>query len=111
MKVAVIGSGFAGILMGIKLKQAGIHDFVIFEKAAQLGGTWRDNIYPGCACDVESHLYSYSFELNPDWTRAFSPQLEIWQYLEHCADKYDVRNHIQFERGIVSAEWSDDSGT
>ena len=79
-RVVVIGAGFAGVAMGIKLRAAGVDDFVILEKAGDLGGTWRDNTYPGCACDVPSHLYSYSFEPNPGWSRMFSPQQEILDY-------------------------------
>ena len=79
--IVIVGAGFGGIGMGIALKKAGYHDFVILDKARDLGGTWRDNQYPGCACDVPSPLYSYSFELNPDWSRLFAPQQEIWDYL------------------------------
>ena len=76
--IVIVGAGFGGIGMGIALKKAGYHDFVILDKAPDLGGTWRDNQYPGCACDVPSPLYSYSFELNPDWSHLFAPQQEIW---------------------------------
>ena len=103
MKVAIIGSGFAGLLMGVKLKEAGIHDFTIYEKEKSLGGTWHVNTYPGCACDVQSHLYSFSFELNPNWSRTFSDQNEIWQYLEFCADKYKLRPHIKFRTAVREA--------
>nr|BFE86928.1 hypothetical protein GCM10020093_095290 [Planobispora longispora] len=88
--ITIIGSGFAGIGMAIKLKEAGYHDFVILEKAADLGGTWRDNTYPGCACDVPSHMYSFSYELNPGWSRMFSPQTEIWDYMRDCVVKYGL---------------------
>ena len=71
--MAIVGSGFAGLGMAIRLREAGIEDFVVLEKADDVGGTWRDNSYPGCACDVPSHLYSFSFAPNPDWTRTFSP--------------------------------------
>ncbi|MDB4907773.1 MAG: FAD-dependent pyridine nucleotide-disulfide oxidoreductase [Gemmatimonadetes bacterium] len=108
-RVAIIGSGFGGLGAAIRLKQAGIHDFVILERAAALGGTWRDNQYPGCACDVQSHLYSYSFALNPDWSNSYSTQPEIWQYLERCADAYDVRKHIRFGANLERAEWSEAS--
>src|SRR5579862_1767695 len=87
-RVVIIGAGVAGILMGLKLRERGWHDFTILEKADRLGGTWRDNTYPGIACDVPSHLYSYSFEPNPNWSRLFAPQEEILAYLERCADKY-----------------------
>jgi len=76
--IVIVGAGFGGIGMGIALKEAGFHDFVILDKGDDLGGTWRDNQYPGCACDVPSPLYSYSFELNPNWSRLFAPQQEIW---------------------------------
>jgi phytoene dehydrogenase-like protein len=79
--VAIVGSGFAGLGMAIRLREAGIEDFVVLEKADDVGGTWRDNRYPGCACDVPSHLYSFSFAPNPEWTSTFSPQPEIWDYL------------------------------
>ncbi|AQZ66468.1 Cyclohexanone monooxygenase [[Actinomadura] parvosata subsp. kistnae] len=105
--IVIIGSGFAGICMAIKLKQAGHHDFVILEKAAELGGTWRDNTYPGCACDVPSHMYSYSFELNPGWSRMFSPQEEIHEYLRRCAAKYGVTPHIRYGKNVVSMEYDD----
>src|SRR5690242_13467259 len=79
--VLIIGCGFAGLGAAIRLKRDGIDDFVVVERADEVGGTWRDNTYPGAACDVPSHLYSYSFELNPGWTRSFSPQPEIQDYL------------------------------
>ena len=84
----VVGAGFSGLCAGIELRRAGIEDFVILEKADRVGGTWRDNVYPGAACDIPSHLYSYSFEPNPRWSRTYSPQSEILDYLRHCADKY-----------------------
>ena len=93
--------------MAIKLKQAGHHDFVILEKNDGLGGTWRDNKYPGCACDVPSHMYSYSFELNPDWSRMFAPQDEIWAYMRRCADKYGVAAHIRYGCEVERMEWDD----
>ena len=90
MRIAIIGSGFAGIGMAIRLKRLGYRSFTIYEAAGDLGGTWRDNTYPGAACDVPSHLYSFSFEANPSWSRAFSHQDEILAYLKHCACKYGV---------------------
>lgn len=104
-KVVILGTGFAGLGMAIQLKKAGIHDFVLLERASALGGTWRDNHYPGCACDVPSHLYSFSFEPKTDWSRAYSPQEEIRLYLEHCADKYGIREHIRFDEDVTSATW------
>ncbi len=90
----IIGAGFAGICMAIKLKQAGMSNFIILERNCNLGGTWWDNAYPGAACDVESHLYSYSFKPNAVWSRQFSPQGEILDYLERCAAKYEVEKHL-----------------
>jgi len=103
--IAIIGSGFAGLGMGIRLKQSGVDDFLIFEKADSVGGTWRDNHYPGCACDVQSHLYSFSFAPNPDWSRMFSTQPEIRRYLEHCTDRFDLRDHLRFGHELRHAQW------
>ncbi|WP_262380626.1 flavin-containing monooxygenase [Nonomuraea sp. PA05] len=105
--IVIVGSGFAGICMAINLKQAGYHDFVILEKAAEPGGTWRDNTYPGCACDVPSHMYSYSFELNPGWSRMFSPQEEIQAYLRACLVKYGITPHVRYGKHVVSMEYDD----
>ncbi|MBI5615925.1 MAG: NAD(P)/FAD-dependent oxidoreductase [Gammaproteobacteria bacterium] len=105
--VAIVGAGFAGLGMAIRLKQAGRSDFVVFERAARVGGTWRDNTYPGCACDVPSHLYSFSFAPNPEWTRSFAPWHEIEAYLERCTDRFDVRSHIRFETEIASARFDE----
>lgn len=107
VRVAIVGSGFAGLGMAIHLKRAGIDDFVILERAADLGGTWRDNSYPGCACDVESHLYSFSFALNPDWTRRFAPQPEIQAYLKRCAERFGIVPHIRFGHEVLGATWDD----
>ncbi len=108
-KIVIIGSGFAGIGMGIALREAGFRDFVILEKASDLGGTWRDNQYPGCACDVPSPLYSFSRALNPSWTRLFAPQPEIWEYLRQCAVKYGIDSHVRFGSRVESVEWDDDA--
>ncbi|WP_188191377.1 flavin-containing monooxygenase [Nonomuraea sp. SYSU D8015] len=106
--IVIVGSGFAGICMAIKLKEAGYHDFVVLEKAAEPGGTWRDNTYPGCACDVPSHMYSYSFELNPGWSRMFAPQQEIQDYLRFCAAKYGVTPHIRYGKNVTALEYDDE---
>ncbi|MEU6790384.1 NAD(P)/FAD-dependent oxidoreductase [Nonomuraea wenchangensis] len=106
--IVIVGSGFAGICMAVKLKEAGYHDFVILEKADEPGGTWRDNTYPGCACDVPSHMYSFSFELNPGWSRMFAPQEEIQRYLRACADKYGVTPHIRHGKTVTALEYDDD---
>ena len=95
--------------MAVRLKQAGIDDFVILERAADVGGTWRDNTYPGCQCDVESNLYSFSFAPNPAWTRTYPLQAEIWDYLRLCAAKFGLMPHIRFRHEVQSATW-DESG-
>ena len=108
LRTAVIGAGMSGILTGIKLQEAGYTDIVIYEKAGWLGGTWRDNTYPGLSCDIPSHLYRYSFEPNPNWSRLFSPGAEINEYLAHVAEKYNVMPLIQFNKDIVRCEYRDD---
>src|SRR5919109_975647 len=105
--IAVVGSGFSGLGMAIRLKQAGIHDFVVLERADDVGGTWQANTYPGCACDVPSHLYSFSFAPNSEWTQTYSPQPEIWDYLRGCADAFGVRAHIRLGCAVESAGWQD----
>jgi cation diffusion facilitator CzcD-associated flavoprotein CzcO len=107
VRIAVVGSGFAGLGTAIRLHQSGIDDFVVLERAGELGGTWRDNTYPGCTCDVPSHLYSFSFAPNPDWSRSFSPQPEILAYLRDCADRFGVRDHIRFDHGVEAARWDE----
>jgi cation diffusion facilitator CzcD-associated flavoprotein CzcO len=106
--IVIVGSGFSGLGMAIRLKQAGIDDFVVLERAGEVGGTWQANTYPGCACDVPSHLYSFSFALNPDWTQTYSPQPEIWDYLRRCADEYALRPHIRLNTPVESATWLDE---
>lgn len=107
----VVGAGFSGLCAGIELRRAGIEDFVILEKADRVGGTWRDNHYPGAACDIPSHLYSYSFEPNAAWSRAYSGQPEILAYLEHCADAYGLRPHLHFDAQVERATYDEASGT
>jgi cation diffusion facilitator CzcD-associated flavoprotein CzcO len=101
--VVIVGSGFSGIAMGYELKRAGIGSFVILERADGPGGTWRDNSYPGAACDVPSHLYSFSFEPNPAWTRFFAPQREIRDYLRHCLEKFGLAGKVRYGREVTSA--------
>jgi cation diffusion facilitator CzcD-associated flavoprotein CzcO len=110
VQIAIIGAGPGGICMGIKLKQAGFEDFVILERSASAGGTWANNRYPGLACDVPSHLYSYSFEPKPDWSRAYAQQAEIKTYMLHCVEKYGIGPHIRFNTNITDAAWDDDAG-
>jgi cation diffusion facilitator CzcD-associated flavoprotein CzcO len=108
-RVAIIGTGFSGIGTAIRLKQDGIDDLVLFERAADLGGTWRDNTYPGCACDVPSHLYSFSFAPNPRWGHTYSRQGEIWQYLRDCAERFGILPHIRFGHEVLGATWQEDA--
>jgi len=103
LEVLIIGAGISGLCMGIKLKQAGINGFKIFEKASNLGGTWHHNTYPGCGCDVPSVLYSFSFEPKYDWTLNYPKQKEILTYLEDCADKYKITEHICLNTQISGA--------
>ncbi|WP_069164268.1 flavin-containing monooxygenase [Nocardia altamirensis] len=106
-KTIIIGSGFAGLGLAIRLSQQGRDDYLVLERGSDVGGTWRDNTYPGAACDVPSHLYSYSFALNPNWSRSFSRQGEIQQYIQAVADKYQVRDKHLFDCDVTSARWND----
>lgn len=110
LPIVIIGAGFAGIGMGIQLKKAGIESFTIFERADEVGGTWRDNTYPGAACDVPSHAYSLSFEQKPDWSRKFSPSSEIQEYLVGIVDKWHLRDHMEFGVEIEEARFDEDAG-
>ena len=103
--VIIIGAGFSGLGMAIALKKSGAYSFVVLEKGDGVGGTWRDNVYPGCACDVPSHLYCYSFAPNPKWSRLFAPQEEIRQYLERCATRFGVRDRIRFGQDVKEARY------
>lgn len=105
--VAIAGAGFSGLGMAIALKREGERGFVVLEKAGAVGGTWRDNRYPGCACDIPSNLYSFSFAPNPNWSRLYPPQAEIWAYLEECAARFGVREHIRFNAVVTRAAWDD----
>jgi cation diffusion facilitator CzcD-associated flavoprotein CzcO len=105
-RVAVVGAGMSGLCMGIKLKRAGIEDFTIYEKADAVGGTWRDNTYPGLSCDVPSRFYQYSFAPNPDWTHFFSPGAEIWRYFDRVAESYGLRDHLAFGKEVTSARFA-----
>jgi cation diffusion facilitator CzcD-associated flavoprotein CzcO len=108
VRVAIIGSGFAGLAMAIQLKRRGIDDFVVLERADDIGGAWRDNTYPGCACDVPSTLYSFSFATNPNWTSSFSPQREIHQYLGACVHRFGLRGHLRLRHEMLEASWDAD---
>jgi len=109
-RVAIIGGGFGGVCAAIKLLERGQHDFVLFEKATSLGGTWRDNTYPGCGCDVPSHLYSYSFAQHPGWSRTYASQTEILAYLRRVAERHGVEGKVLFDTEIVSARWDEEAG-
>lgn len=106
-EIAIIGAGFAGLGMAATLRQRGITDFVVFERAGEVGGTWRDNTYPGCACDVKSDLYSFSFAPNPDWGHRYARQPEILAYLRRVADEFGLRPHIRFGHEVEEARWND----
>lgn len=105
--IAIIGSGFAGIGAAIQLKKAGIDSFTIFERANEIGGTWRDNTYPGAACDVPSHVYAFSFEQKPDWSRTFAESGEIQEYLLGLVEKWKLRSHLRLNTEIVDARFDE----
>jgi cation diffusion facilitator CzcD-associated flavoprotein CzcO len=108
--IGIVGAGFGGLGLGIKLREAGVEDFVIWERDSEVGGTWWANSYPGCQCDVPSHLYSFSFALNPDWSNTYSPQPEIFEYLRDCADRFGLRRHIHLRCAARDAAWQERDG-
>lgn len=108
LRIAIIGAGPGGLCAAIQLQRAGFEDYVLLEKAAGVGGTWFYNRYPGCACDIPSHLYSFSFEIKRDWSRPYAPQPEILAYMEHCAEKYGLLPHCRFGNGVQGARWNED---
>ena len=105
----IIGTGFAGLGLAMKLKRQGDNDFIIIERSDDVGGTWRDNRYPGAACDVPSHLYSYSFKLKSDWSRVFAPATEIWEYMRWCAQDEGLMPHIHFNTNMLDCSWDETS--
>ncbi|NLA36614.1 MAG: NAD(P)/FAD-dependent oxidoreductase, partial [Actinobacteria bacterium] len=109
-RVAILGAGAGGICSAIKLIEAGIDDVTIFEKMDGVGGTWRANTYPGAACDVPSHLYSFSFASKKDWTRKFAFQPEILEYFEDVTDRYDLRPHLRFNTEVTAATFDEATG-
>jgi len=109
-RIAIIGAGPGGLCMAARLAQEGFDDFVVLEKASGVGGTWYHNRYPGCACDIPSHLYSFSFEIKRDWSRPYAPQAEILDYMEHVARKYGVLPHCRFGCAVRGATWDEDRG-
>ena len=106
-RVAIVGSGFAGICMAYRLQKAGFHDFTIFEQSGAVGGTWRDNTYPGAACDVPSHLYSFSFAPNPDWSSMYGKGTEILAYTRRCVEQFGLAPHIRLNAKVASAVYDD----
>jgi cation diffusion facilitator CzcD-associated flavoprotein CzcO len=110
LSALIIGAGFGGIGLAIRLDKVGISDFLILEKAGDVGGTWRDNSYPGAACDVPSHLYSFSFEPRAEWSSRYSPQAEIHDYIRHCARKYHLYPRIAFDTEVSQAQFDEQSG-
>ncbi len=107
--IAIVGAGFSGLGLAVRLKEEGYQDFVILERADDLGGTWRDNEYPGCACDIPSHVYSFSFELNPNWTQSYATQPEIYAYLRRVADHYGLHRHIRYGHEVIDAGWDNEN--
>ena len=106
--IVIIGTGFSGMGMAMKLRASGREDFVVLEKAQDVGGTWRDNTYPGCECDIPSHMYSFSYELNTDWSKSFSGQEEIWAYMRKVADEQGIRPYIDFGVEVTGASWDEE---
>src|SRR5215467_2135523 len=108
--VAIVGAGFGGLGMAIQLRRAGRDSFVVLEKTGSIGGTWRDNTYPGAGCDVPSHLYSFSFHPGA-WPRRYSPQADILGYLQELVDRHALRPHLRFDSEVLSAVFDEDSAT
>ncbi len=109
LRIAIIGAGPGGICAAIRLRQSGFENFIVLEKSGGVGGTWYHNRYPGCACDIQSELYSFSFEVNTEWTRPYARQPEILRYMEHCATKYGVLAYCRFNDAVKSARWDDNT--
>ena len=109
-RVGIVGAGFGGLGVAIRLREAGIEDFTIWERDPDVGGTWWANSYPGCQCDIPSHLYSFSFAPNPDWTRTYPLQAEIQRYLHDVSERHGVRDRIHFGCEMTGAEWDEDRG-
>jgi cation diffusion facilitator CzcD-associated flavoprotein CzcO len=106
----IIGSGFSGLGAAIRLQQAGHRDMIILERAGDVGGTWRDNTYPGCRCDVQSNLYSYSFALKPDWSESYPSQPELWEYLRQIASRHGLARYLRFGHDVTAARWDEGAG-
>lgn len=107
VEVLIVGGGFSGLCMAIQLRKVRMNSFLLIEKGHDIGGTWYDNRYPGCACDIPSHLYSYSFELSPDWSRMYPGQQEIHAYMKRCVEKYGIAPHIRLSTRFCEAVWNE----
>ena len=105
----IVGAGFAGLAAAIKLDEAAERDFVVIEKDSDVGGTWHINTYPGAECDVPSQLYSYSFALNPEWSKVYSPQQEIWEYTRKVAEDSGTLDRFVFDTAVLDATWDDEA--
>src|SRR3954466_14505280 len=110
VRVAILGAGFGGLGAAIRLKQRGDDDFLVFERAADVGGTWWANTYPGCQCDIPSHLYSFSFAPNPDWTRTYPKQPELRDYLRRTAERFGVYEKVRLGCRVDALDWDEDAG-
>src|SRR2546426_12051919 len=109
VRIAILGAGFGGLGMAIRLKQDGVDDFVVLERDADVGGTWWANTYPGCQCDIPSHLYSFSFALNPDWSRTYPKQPELREYLRDCARRFGVYQRLRLNCAVESLTWDEEA--
>jgi cation diffusion facilitator CzcD-associated flavoprotein CzcO len=109
-EIAIVGAGFSGLGMAMELRGAGVEDFVVLERAADLGGTWRDNTYPGCACDIPSVLYSWTKEQNPRWSSAFAGQPEIYDYMREVVSRHDLTRHLRYEHEVLEMRWLEHLG-
>src|ERR687889_2016755 len=108
VQIAIVGSGFSGIGLAVALRKAGVEEYVVLERGAGVGGTWHYNTYPGCACDVPSHLYSFSFAPNPDWSRTYSRQPEIRAYMRRVAEERGVMPYVRFNSEVTGADWEEE---
>src|SRR5215203_3615500 len=109
VEICIVGSGFSGLGMAVNLLEEGETDFVVLERGDDVGGTWHYNTYPGCGCDVPSHLYSFSFAPNPEWSQTYSQQPEIRDYLIQCSHNFGVRPHVRFNNELTNAQWDADA--
>src|ERR1700677_1581053 len=110
LRIAIVGSGFSGIGMAIRLRKMGLESFTIYEASGEIGGTWRDNTYPGAACDVPSPLYSFSFEQDFDWPGFYSRQPDIHRYQRHCVEKYKLAQHVRLNTEVTRAKFDEARG-